>query len=76
MSTPTRSPSPSSVDFSMLPGANRRAYDIVVTCQHMNLSCTIRAFKGQAETLIKIGDEKSLQEIPELLRRLRDSKEK
>ena len=35
MSTPTRSPTPSLVDTSDIPSAKRRAYDIVVTCQHV-----------------------------------------
>ena len=77
MSTPTRSLKPSSVDSSDIPSAKRRAYDIVVTCQHVepfrdNLSCMIKAIKGQVETLREIGDVEAMQEIPDLLKQLRD----
>ena len=81
MSTPTRSRTPSSVDSSDVPSAKRRAYDIVVTCQHVeplrdNLSCMIEAIKGLVETLRQIGDEEAMQEIPGLLKQLRDLQKK
>ena len=51
MSTPTRSSTPSSVNSSDIPSAQRRAYDIVVTCQHVellwdDLSYMIKVIKG------------------------------
>ena len=81
MSTPTRSLTPSLVDSSDIPSAKRRAYDIAVTCPHVepfrdDLSCMIEVIKGQVETLREIGDEEAMQEIPNLLKQLRDLQKK
>ena len=59
ISSPTKSLTPSSVDSSDIPSAKRRAYDIVVTCQHVepfrdDLSCMIEAIKGQVQTVSKL----------------------
>ena len=81
MSTPTRSLTPSSVDSSDIPSAKRRTSDIVVTCQHVepfrdDLPCMIEAIKGQVQILREIGDEEAMQEIPDLLKQLRDLQKK
>ena len=72
---------PSLADFNDLPSAMQGAFDIVVTCQHMepprdDLTCMIKAIKGQMKTLKQPGDEESLNEVPGLLTQIKDLQRK